>query len=96
MLARAQQNAKPRFVNCGYMIGEFYPGHPMGGLHDPRFRPLDAAVPALAVRHMHVFDAQFLSGTPAFEAAYLRRFGDRGRARFSAAPSPPGVANGRP
>jgi hypothetical protein len=44
------------------MIGEFWPGHTMPGLHNHSFRPLAAPVPMLAIRHMVVSDLLFLSG----------------------------------
>jgi hypothetical protein len=57
-----QSALKPEFVSRGMMIGEFWPGHPMPGLHNQSFRPLAAPVPMLAMRHMVATDLLFLSG----------------------------------
>lgn len=57
-----QSVLKPEFVSQGMMIGEFWPGHTMPGLHNQSFRPLAAPVPMLAIRHMVVSDLLFLSG----------------------------------
>jgi hypothetical protein len=56
-----QSALKPEFVNHGMMIGEFWPGHAMPGLHNQSFRPLASPVPMLALRHMVVTDLLFLS-----------------------------------
>lgn len=61
-IERVQSALKPEFVSRGMMIGEFWPGHTMPGLHNRSFRPLAAPVPMLAIRHMVVTDLLFLSG----------------------------------
>lgn len=44
----------------GCMVGEFYPGHPGPGLHNPDFRPLDSTTTILGVRRMVEIDIAFL------------------------------------
>jgi hypothetical protein len=83
MIERVQKALKPSFVDQGLMIGEFYPGCPAAGLHNEAFRPLDAPVAALAIRHMSLSDAPFLIGDPAQVQNYIRRFGEEGRARIA-------------
>ncbi|MFX8301094.1 DUF6875 domain-containing protein, partial [Acinetobacter baumannii] len=62
LLNQLQREAKLRFVQQGRMIGQFYPGCAEPGLHSPSFRPLDAPVPFIAIRHMAIQDAPFMLG----------------------------------
>ncbi|MGN6376163.1 MAG: DUF6875 domain-containing protein [Sphingomonas sp.] len=86
-LAEAQRELKTSFVEQGLMIGEFFPGCPSPGLHNPDFRPFDAPVASLAVRQMTVFDAPFMTGDRRHVAAYLRHFGPAGEGRLAGAPA---------
>lgn len=69
-----QHECKSAFVERGLMVGQFYPGHQQGGLHNPDFKPLDAPLAMLAVRNMVVSDYPFLSGNEKWTDAYLSRF----------------------
>lgn len=82
-IERIQKALKPSFVDQGLMIGEFYPGCAAAGLHNDAFRPLDAPVPALAIRHMSLSDAPFLIGDAQLVQSYIRRFGEEGRSRIA-------------
>jgi len=82
-IERIQRALKPSFVEQGLMIGEFYPGCGAPGLHNEAFRPLDAPVPALAIRHMSLSDAPFLIGDAQQVQSYIRRFGEEGRSRIA-------------
>ncbi|WP_428340891.1 DUF6875 domain-containing protein [Mycobacterium sp.] len=73
-LDAVQRQSKTAFVQRGLMIGQFYPGHQQGGLHNPNFQPLNAPLPMLAVRNMVVSDYPFLCGNEQWMAAYLSRF----------------------
>ncbi|MEU4846844.1 DUF6875 domain-containing protein [Streptomyces gilvosporeus] len=63
-----QQELKAEAVAAGKMVGEFFPGHPMRGIHSDTFRPLVSPHPVLAVRAMVVTDILFLT-FPAIPAA---------------------------
>ncbi|RLV10018.1 hypothetical protein CTZ27_01865 [Streptomyces griseocarneus] len=52
---------KPEFVGDGMMLGEFFPGHPGPGLHNPAFRPLHSDTPLLVARSMVTNDLPFLT-----------------------------------
>jgi len=69
-----QAECKSAFVERGLMVGQFYPGHQQGGLHNPDFKPLDAPLPMLAVRKMVASDYPFLRGNDKWMDAYLSRF----------------------
>ncbi|WP_326617968.1 hypothetical protein OG863_11225 [Streptomyces decoyicus] len=74
-ILEVQQELKAEAVEAGKMVGEFYPGHPMPGIHSETFRPLVSPHPVLAVRAMVVTDILFLTfpAIPAEERlAYLR------------------------
>jgi hypothetical protein len=83
MVLDVQQALKAEAIAAGKMVGEFYPGHPMPGIHNPSFRPLAAPHPLLAVRTMVITDILFLvfpSIPPGDRLTYLEvwhsRFGD--------------------
>lgn len=78
MIERVQKQLKPEYVSCGLMIGQFYPGCEEGGIRNPAFRPLDAPVISLAVRHMALADAPFMLDDPRYLAAYRTRYGAAG------------------
>lgn len=68
LVLAVQQELKAEAVAAGKMVGEFFPGHPMSGIHSPEFRPLVSPHPMLAVRMMVVTDILFLT-FPAIPAA---------------------------
>jgi uncharacterized protein DUF6875 len=69
-----QAECKSAFVERGLMVGQFYPGHQEGGLHNPDFKPLDAPLPMLAVRKMVASDYPFLRENEKWMDAYHSRF----------------------
>lgn len=69
-----QRDQKSRFVEHGLMLGQFYPGCTVSGLHNPDFPALDSPLPLLAVRHMVPTDFPFLNTRPDWIDAYLRIF----------------------
>lgn len=69
---------KPAFLKNRMMLGEFYPGCPKPGLHNPSFRPLHAPLPLLVIRAMVEPDLRFLTDQDAFLDFYLDAFGERG------------------
>jgi hypothetical protein len=77
-----QRALKPRFVDDGLMIGQFYPGCASPGLWNPRFRPLSSTVPLLTIRHMVAADPGFLGDDRRHLTAYLARYSDRIPSRF--------------
>lgn len=93
LLNRLQRETKLRFVQQGRMIGQFYPDCAEPGLHSASFRPLDAPVPFLAIRHMAVQDAPFMLGDHRYRQSYLEHFGQEGArwlvaAQAASAPPP--------
>jgi len=82
IISTVQKELKPQYVHAGLMIGEFYPGCPEPGLHNPDFRPLQMPIPALAIRHITKFDAPFMLGKAEYVKGYLDIFGEDGRRRI--------------
>ncbi len=70
-----QRKLKPGFVDKGLMIGQFHPHCPEPGLWNQDFRPLQAPMPLLAMRHMVSTDFPFLRKEEQFISAYIRVFG---------------------
>jgi hypothetical protein len=77
-----QKRLKLAYLRDGLMIGQFHPACPEPGLHNRDFRPLQAPVPSLAIRHITKFDTPFMLDEPEYQDAYLARFGDEGRRRI--------------
>ncbi|MCF3102496.1 hypothetical protein IPZ58_12995 [Streptomyces roseoverticillatus] len=76
-VVRVHDRLKPEFVADGLMLGEFYPGHPGPGLHNPGFRPLHSDVPLLVARSMVGNDLPFLTERrypPARRAGFVESF----------------------
>jgi hypothetical protein len=73
-LEAVQRNQKTTFVEQGLMLGQFYPGCTVAGLHNPDFPALDSPLPLLAVRHMAPTDFAFLKTRYEWVEAYLARF----------------------
>lgn len=69
-----QRAAKDDFVSDGLMIGQFHPTCEAPGLWNPRFHPLRAPVPLLAIRKLVVFDLPFLVDKRNHLESFLRRF----------------------
>jgi hypothetical protein len=64
MVEEVQAETKPIFVPRNLMVGQFYPSCPQIGLHNVTFRPLQAPIPMIAVRHMVPSDLPFLTDSP--------------------------------
>jgi hypothetical protein len=73
-LDTVQHDQKSRFVEQGLMLGQFYPGCTVPGLHNPAFPALDAPLPMLAVRHMAPTDFPFLRARHEWMDFYLKLF----------------------
>jgi hypothetical protein len=71
-----QRALKPELVDKGLMVGQFHPQCPEPGLWNQDFRPLQAPVPLLAMRHMVLTDFPFLRKDERFISSYIRVFGD--------------------
>lgn len=72
-----QAELKGEFMSEGMMIGEFHPGPPpRPGLWNPDFRPFQAPVPLLAIRHMVAADVPFVKDSTEHLEIYLGRFAD--------------------
>jgi hypothetical protein len=71
-----QQKLKPDFVAKGLMIGQFHPSCPEPGLWNQDFRPLQAPLPILAIRHMVLSDFPFLRQEERLITSYIKVFGD--------------------
>jgi hypothetical protein len=56
-----QQELADSALARGCMIGDFYPRHPMPGVHNPDFRPLASPRPILGIRTMVDTDILFLA-----------------------------------
>lgn len=82
VIDRLQERLKTRFISNGLMIGQFHPACPEPGLHNPTFRPLQAPVPCLAIRHITRNDAVFMMGQPEHQQAYVSIFGEEGERRI--------------
>ena len=70
----AHQRLKPLFVARGLMVGEFFPGCPTPGLHNPEFLPLQSPVPCLAIRTMVKSDHVFLAHEAGLMSHYRALF----------------------
>ena len=73
-LEAVQRDQKTRFVQKGLMLGQFYPGCAVAGLHNPDFPALDSPLPLLAVRHMAPTDFAFLKTRYEWVETYLEIF----------------------
>jgi Domain of unknown function (DUF6875) len=75
-----QKLLKPKFVNRGIMVGQFYAGCQESGLWNDSFRALESPIPLLAIRNMVPSDFPFLHGrrgNPGMLLAYLNKFGTK-------------------
>lgn len=81
-IVATHERLKPEFLDCGLMLGEFYPACPKPGLRSSEFRPLRSPVPLLVIRQMVEPDIEFLLDQDAFVGAYLRTHRGRGRERL--------------
>ena len=73
-LDAVQRSQKTGFVRQGLMLGQFYPGCSVAGLHNPDFPALDSPLPLLAVRHMAPTDFAFLKTRFEWVDTYLEIF----------------------
>lgn len=79
LIDAVQRELSLEFTRDGLMLGEFYPGCPVSGLHNPEFRPLRAPAPLLAIRKMVLGDLPFMLGVDAKLDNYFRHFGEAAR-----------------
>lgn len=78
LIDQTQDRLKREYVQKGLMIGEFHSLPPQkAGLWNPDFRPLNAPVPMLAIRHMVPTDFPFLKEERGLLAAYLDIYKDQ-------------------
>jgi hypothetical protein len=56
------------------MVGQFHPACPQPGLWSEDFRPLQAPIPLLAIRHMVSSDLPFLMSDERHILEYMKRF----------------------
>ncbi|PPJ33674.1 hypothetical protein C5E45_04890 [Nocardia nova] len=73
-LEAVQRSQKTEFVRHGLMLGQFYPGCTVAGLHNADFPALDSPLPLLAVRHMTPTDLAFLETRYEWVESYLGIF----------------------
>ena len=74
VIDKCQKSLKPRFVEMGLMVGQFYRTCEEPGLRNPDFQPLKSPIPLLAIRYMVKSDIAFLKKSAEFLAAYNARF----------------------
>lgn len=84
MLQRVQKRLKFRALRRLRMIGLMYAESEAPGLWNPRFRPLRAPFPIIAIRHMVEQDAPFAARHPLLLLPYLARFPLAGTRRLLA------------
>lgn len=72
-----QRVLKQEFVAQSLMFGQFHLLCQEPGLHNQDFRPLQAPVPMLVIRHMVSSDIPFLKDDPALVEKYLQYFKGR-------------------
>jgi hypothetical protein len=77
-----QHRLKAQYIRNGLMIGQFHPQCAEPGLHSSSFRPLQAPVPSLAIRHITRFDAPFMLESTEYVEGYVSRFGAEGKRRL--------------
>ncbi|MDG3010854.1 hypothetical protein G4X40_11910 [Rhodococcus sp. D2-41] len=70
----AQARHKTRFVEHGFMLGQFYDGCPQEGLWNRDFRPLSTPLSMLVARNMMTTDLPFLLEHREWVRAYLDTF----------------------
>ena len=84
VLKRIQRAHRTSSLMRGRMIGLMHATSEDQGLWNPKFRPLRAPMPVLAIRHMVEQDAPFAARHPALMLAYLAHFRLRGIRRLTA------------
>jgi hypothetical protein len=83
VIDQLQRQLKAAYVRVGMMIGQFHPNCPERGLHNPAFRPLQAPLSCLAIRHITKYDAPFMDSDEYLDG-YLHLFGLEGMRRIEA------------
>jgi hypothetical protein len=73
-LDSVQDELKPDYVRHGLMIGQFYNGCGKPGIWNKDFRPLQAPVPLIAIRHMVPSDYPFMAERSIYLEWYFRHF----------------------
>lgn len=75
MIDHAQQKLKPLFLKEGIIIGQFFEGCPVQGIHNEQFRPFNAPVPILGIRKFMPQDLVFITDTSEHMQLYINEFG---------------------
>jgi GGDEF domain-containing protein len=78
LLAGIHSIVKPRYVEMGSMIGEFWPTHTGPGRHNAAFHSLRSPFPLFVIRDMILDDIVHLSHRRSFVEAYLKKHQRRG------------------
>lgn len=60
-VVNVHRKLKPEAVAAGKLVGDFFPNHPMPGIHSEDFRPLASPHPMLAARALVITDILFLT-----------------------------------
>jgi hypothetical protein len=71
---KAHEQIKPKFVAKGYMLGQFYPGCTIPGIHNTNFLSLDSPHPMFVIRNMVENDNLFLQDNEDHMEYYNRHF----------------------
>lgn len=78
LLASLHSILKPRFVDAGSMIGEFWPTNTAPGRHNAAFHSLKSPLPLFVLRDMILDDIVHLSQRRSFIEAFLKKHQRRG------------------
>jgi hypothetical protein len=73
-IANLHKALKPRYMDAGLALGQFYAGCPVEGIYSKTFRPLFAPVPAFAIRYLALHDEVFNPPGSDLRHAYERFF----------------------
>ncbi len=65
---------KPKYMERGLGLGQFYPGCPIPGVYGEKFKPLTAPVAAFAVRYLAIHDNVFNKVGSEHRALYEKFF----------------------
>ena len=74
LIQRVQTELKPHFIKDNTMIGQFFDGCDVQGIHNKAFKPFDAPVPTLAIRTLMPQDLVFVTDTAENMRLYRETF----------------------
>lgn len=75
LVERVQRALKPSYIAEKLMIGQFYPGCSVTGIHNTDFKPFATQYPLIGIRHMMPQDLVFISEKIDYIQMYLDAFG---------------------